>query len=184
MKKNEIVPVKKKSAREKIWKTLRKCPWKNKFARENFCQIMPVKLNLMPVKKKREKHARETTKVPVKKNQILQFLISGKFIFFGFFRYRTYQVGVPYHNFYPWKKNNANFAREKKKNPWKKIKFLPVKMNLLPVKKPKKVPVKKKNGREKVEKWAKKWAWKQQSAREKIKKKAKNGFHGPFFFHG
>ena len=55
-------------------------------------------------------------------------------------------------------------------------------MNLLPVKKPKKVPVKKNNGREKVENWAKKWAWKQQSAREKIKKKAKNGFHGHFLF--
>ena len=56
------------------------------------------------------------------------------------------------------RKYGANFAREKKKVPVKKIKFLPVKMNLLPVKKPKKVPVKKNNGREKVEKWAKKWA--------------------------
>ena len=42
----------------------------------------------------------------------------------------------------------------------------------------------KKSGREKSEKWAKKWVWKQIFAREKIEKKPKKAFHGHFFFHG
>ena len=36
--------------REKVWKTLKKSPWKDKFAREILHKIMPVKLKLMPVK--------------------------------------------------------------------------------------------------------------------------------------
>ena len=39
-----------------------------------------------------------------------------------------------------------------------------------------------KSGREKSEKWAKKWAWKRKIAREKNQKKAKNSFHGHFLF--
>ena len=66
MKKNEKVAREKKSAREKTWKNIKKCTWKNKSAREIFHKILPVKLNLMHVKKT-EKYARETTKVPVKK---------------------------------------------------------------------------------------------------------------------
>ena len=62
-------------------------------------------------------------------------------------------------------------------------------MNFLPVKKTKKNQKsarEKKSGREKTEKWAKKWAWKRKNAREKTQKKAKNGFHGQlyYFFHG
>ena len=41
---------------------------------------------------------------------------------------------------------------------------------------------KKNRGREKFEKWAKKWAWKTKSAREKNQENSKNGFHGHFFF--
>ena len=66
VKKNEKVAREKKSAREKTWKNIKKCTWKNKSAREIFHKILPVKLNLMHVKKT-EKYARETTKVPVKK---------------------------------------------------------------------------------------------------------------------
>ena len=51
-----------------------------------------------------------------------------------------------------------NFAREKNKFPVKNFNFVPVKIDFVPVKKTKKVPVKKKSGREKSEKWAKKWA--------------------------
>ena len=57
----QIVPVKKtekvarenKSAREKIWKTLKKCTWKTKIAREIFYEIVPVKLKLVHVEKNR-----------------------------------------------------------------------------------------------------------------------------------
>ena len=41
-----------------------------------------------------------------------------------------------------------------------------------------------KSGREKSEKWAKKWAWKRKTAREKIKKRPKIAFTGTFYFHG
>ena len=51
VKKNENVAREKKNAREKVWKTLKKSPWKDKFAREILQKIMPVKLKLMPVKK-------------------------------------------------------------------------------------------------------------------------------------
>ena len=74
------------------------------------------------------------------------------------------------------------FAREKKKLPVKNFNFVPVKTDFVPVKKTKKVPVKKKSGREKSEKWAKKWAWKKKSAREKNQKKAQKSFHGHFLF--
>ena len=40
----------------------------------------------------------------------------------------------------------------------------------------------KKSGREKVEKWAKKWAWKTKTAREKNQKNAKNRFSRALFF--
>ena len=69
------------------------------------------------------------------------------------------------------------------------IKFVPVKMDFLPVKKTKKkekqmkkMPVKNKNGREKTGKQAKTWAWNCFFAREKNEKRAKNGFHGHFWF--
>ena len=92
--KNQIVPVKKnekvarekKSAREKTWKTLKKCTWKNKIARENFSKNVPVKLKLMHVKKI-ENYARETSKVPVKKYIDYIFSVFCKSMFFSrFFR--------------------------------------------------------------------------------------------------
>ena len=160
---------------------------------------MPVKKQICPWKflpnharetqfdareKKREKHARETTKVPVKKNQILQFLISGKFIFFGFFRYRTYQVGVPYHNFYPWKKNNANFAREKKRTREKKSNFCPWKWIYCPWKNQKKCPWKRKMGVKKLKNGPKSGRENNKVPVKKSKKRPKMVFTGTFFFTG
>ena len=40
----------KNSGRETIWKFLKKCTWKRKYARENLCKIPPVKTKSMPVK--------------------------------------------------------------------------------------------------------------------------------------
>ena len=65
-------------------------------------------------------------------------------------------------------------TREKKK------KILPVKRNILPVKKYKNSAREKKSVREKNRK---KCAWKTLFAREKNPKNQKNGFHGYFFFH-
>ena len=50
------------------------------------------------------------------------------------------------------------FAREKKKVAREKFQFCARENRFCPRKKTKKVPVKKKSGREKSEKWAKKWA--------------------------
>ena len=67
MKKIENCAREKKSAREKTWKTFKKCTWKKKTARENFSKIVPVKLKIMPVKKNTKvcpwnyKSAREKT---------------------------------------------------------------------------------------------------------------------------
>ena len=67
---------------------------------------------------------------------------------------------------------------KKNTNLWKK-KNLPVKRNILPVKKYKNSAREKKSVREKNRK---KCAWKTLSAREKIQKTKKIGFHGHFFF--
>ena len=75
---------------------------------------------------------------------------------------------------------NKKYAREKSKSARKKVKFLPVQTILPPVQKNKKSARAKKSGREKSEKWGKKWAWKSKSARAKIEKMAKNGLHGHF----
>ena len=75
---------------------------------------------------------------------------------------------------------NKKYAREKSKSARKKVKFLPVQTILPPVQKTKKSARAKKSGREKSEKWGKKWAWKSKSARAKIEKMAKNGLHGHF----
>ena len=72
MKKIEKVAREKKSAREKTWKTLKKCTWKIKFAREIFYKIVPVKLKFMHVKKT-ENYGRETTKSAREKKQRLCF---------------------------------------------------------------------------------------------------------------
>ena len=70
------------------------------------------------------------------------------------------------------RKKNTNLCKKKK---------LPVKRNILPVKKYKNCAREKKSVREKNRK---KCAWKTLSAREKIQKTKKIGFHGHFFFHG
>ena len=77
----------------------------------------------------------------------------------------------------------VNFAREKKKLHVKNIKFCARENWFSPREKNEKtVREKNKSGREKSEKWAKKWAWKRKTAREKNQKKAKNSFHGHFLF--
>ena len=83
------------------------------------------------------------------------------------------KVGLRFHS--------TKVAREKRKLPVKKIKFLPVKIIFCPWKnnkKPWNCPWKKKVGREKSWKKAKKCPWKNKIAREKMDKMAKNGFHG------
>ena len=50
--------------REKVWKTLKKCPWNDKFAREVLQKIMPVKKKLMHVKKNGKKPRENTNFCP------------------------------------------------------------------------------------------------------------------------
>ena len=85
------------------------------------------------------------------------------------------------YNFYPWKKNTVHILPVEKQNTREKNQIFARENEFTACEKTKKNALEK-SGREKVEKWAKKWAWKQQSAREKIEKKAKNRFHGHFSF--
>ena len=75
---------------------------------------------------------------------------------------------------------SENSTREKKTaTREKKSKFSPWNEIFCPWKNIKRVPVKKKSGREKN--WNK-CAWKGISTREKTRKNVKNGFHGHFLF--
>ena len=76
------------------------------------------------------------------------------------------------------------FAREKKKLPVKNFNFVPVKIDFVPVKKTKKVPVKKKVGVKKVKNGPKSGREKGKVPVKKTEKRPKNVFTGTFYFHG
>ena len=79
------------------------------------------------------------------------------------------------------KKNTKTMPVKLQKCPWKSTNIV---FNWFsPREKNEKTALEKiKSGREKSEKWAKKWAWTRKTAREKNQKKAKNSFHGHFLF--